>query len=152
MTIRIRLATTEDTEAVLDLIEQLMEPPGPNPPYYTRERGRAAVAHCLANPQAGILLAEQDGRAVGLASVFVEVLSIREGWRCVLEELVVDRAQRSRGIGARLLVAAQAWAREHGCTHLRLESGLGRKDAHRFYLAQGMDQVSYSFNRRWEPD
>ena len=152
MPLSIRLATAADTEPVLDLIEQLFEPPGPNPPYYTRQRGRDAVAHCLANPHAGILLAEDDRRAVGLASVFVEVLSIREGWRCVLEELVVDKSQRSRGVGALLLEAAQAWAREHGCTHLRLESGLGRTDAHRFYLAQGMDQVSYSFNRRWDSD
>jgi PhnO protein len=44
------------------------------------------------------------------------------------------------------LDAATEWARERGCTHLELASGAGRKDAHRFYLREGMAQ-SYNFSR-----
>ncbi|MEX0786686.1 MAG: GNAT family N-acetyltransferase, partial [Dehalococcoidia bacterium] len=133
--------------AILDLIEELFAPPGPHPPYYTRERGRDGVRHCVESPNADCLLAEEDSVALGLATVYIDLLSIRRGQRCTLEELVVTGEQRSRGVGALLLEAARGWAREHGCAHLQLESGLGRKDAHRFYLTHDMDQVSYVFTR-----
>ena len=77
---------------------------------------------------------------MGLASVYADFLSIRYGKRCWLQDLVVSKSRRSEGICARLLTAAADWARERGCTHLELASGAGRKDAHRFYLAQGMAQ------------
>ena len=85
---------------------------------------------------------------VGLASVYADFLSMRFGWRCWLEDLVVTSAYRSRGIGRLLLDAAAAWARERGCTHLELDSGLGRRDSHRFYLAQGLAHESLLFRRR----
>ena len=77
---------------------------------------------------------------MGLASVYLDLPFIRFGTRCWLQDLVVTSSRRSEEIGALLLDAATAWARERGCTHLELASGAGRKDAHRFYLAQGMVQ------------
>ena len=80
-----------------------------------------------------------DGdRIVGLASVYADFLSIRYGKRCWLQDLVVSSSRRSGGIGALLLDAATEWALERGCTHLELASGAGRKNAHRFYLREGM--------------
>ncbi|MGB2694136.1 MAG: GNAT family N-acetyltransferase, partial [Dehalococcoidia bacterium] len=78
-----------------------------------------------------------------------DIPSMRYGSRCWVEDLVVDKSQRSRGVGALLLAAATDWARAHGCSHLELDSGMGRTDAHRFYLAQGMTQ-SLSFSRQIE--
>jgi GNAT superfamily N-acetyltransferase len=51
---------------------------------------------------------------------------------------VVNKDARSRGNGKLLLDAATEWARERGCTHLQLSSGMGRVDAHRFYRREGM--------------
>ena len=87
---------------------------------------------------------------VGLASVYADFLSIRYGKRCWLQDLVVAKARRSAGVGALLLDAAADWARERGCTHLELASGAGRKDAHRFYLSQGMTR-GYTFTLDVEP-
>ena len=87
-----------------------------------------------------MLLAVDGDTIVGLASVYADFLSIRYGKRCWLQDLVVTASRRSDGIGALLLEAAADWARERGCTHLELASGAGRKDAHRFYLSQGMTQ------------
>lgn len=146
--VTIRLATATDEVAVLDLLEQLFEPPGRTPVDYTRERARAHFRKYLAHADAGVLLAEGGGQAVGLASVYVDIPSMRYGLRCWVEDLVVDKSQRGRGVGRRLLDAATAWARDHGCSHLELDSGMGRKDAHRFYLAQGMTQSGLSFSRQ----
>ena len=77
---------------------------------------------------------------VGLASVYADLLSIRYGKRCWLQDLVVSKSRRGEGIGALLIDAAAEWARGRGCTHLELASGAGRIDAHRFYLSLGMVQ------------
>ena len=145
--IDIRLARSEDEEATLDLLEELFEPPGRRPQDYTRARGREGFRHCLQRPDADVLLALESHTVVGLASVYAGTPFMRFGRRCWLEDLVVASSRRSEGIGKRLLETAAEWARKQGCTHLELESGVGRKDAHRFYISNGMEQGSLSFSR-----
>jgi GNAT superfamily N-acetyltransferase len=65
-----------------------------------------------------------------------------------VEDLAVDPQHRSQGVGRALLAAAQAWARKAGATHLELDSGLARADAHRFYEREGGTRQSYTFG--WE--
>src|SRR2546428_13155038 len=144
----IRWARPADEDAVLALFEELFDPPGRRPRGYTRERGDAGFRHALANPDADILLAvAEDGALIGLASVYVDLESIRFGRRCWLEDLVVTAARRSQGIGRRLLDAATAWASARGCTPLLLNSAPTPTDAHRFYLTSGVAQASLIFCR-----
>ena len=145
----IRPATAEDEAVALPLIEELFEPPGVRAPGYTPERGRAGFKYAVHDRDADVLLAVEGDRVVGLASVYADILSIRYGPRCWLQDLVVTASHRRGGIGARLLEAAADWARERGCTHLELSSGAGRADAHRFYLSQGMSQ-SFNFSKQVE--
>jgi GNAT superfamily N-acetyltransferase len=88
----------------------------------------------------------EDEQLVGLASVYSDIQSIRYGKRCWLQDLVVRKDNRGRGVGRQLLDAATEWARAHDCTHLELSSGSGRVDAHRFYEREGMSR-SYNFQR-----
>ncbi len=148
-TVEIRPATPADEEAVLALMEQLFAAPGARPPYYTPERGGAGFRWAVHSQNADILLAVEADRIAGLASVYADILSVRYGPRCWLQDLVVDSARRSGGVGKALLDAATEWAREHGCTHLELGSGAGRVDAHRFYRREGMSQ-GYTFTRQIE--
>ncbi len=146
--ITVRPATAAEDNAVLDLIEELFQPPGARPPGYTRERARLGFRWAVENPDADVLLAlEGDRIAVGLASVYLDFPSMRYGWRCWLQDLVVAAPERSRGIGKLLLDAATRWARQRGCTHLELGSGIGRIDAHRFYLRERLTQ-GFTFQRR----
>lgn len=134
---------------VLALVEELFEPPGVETPGYTEERGRAGFKYAVHDRDADVLLALDDERVVGLASVYADILSIRYGPRCWLQDLVVTSSHRGLGVGAMLIDAASDWARDRGCTHLELSSGEGRKDAHRFYRAQGMSQ-SFNFTKQIE--
>ncbi len=144
----IRSATRADEDTVLTLFEELFDPPARRPRDYTRERGARGFEQALGNPDADVLLAvDENGTSVGLASVYVDLESIRFGRRCWLEDLVVTAGRRSQGIGRRLLDAATTWARARGCTHLLLNSANVRTDAHRFYLASGMYQTSLNFGR-----
>jgi GNAT superfamily N-acetyltransferase len=149
--IRIRPATPTDEDGVLALYPELFEPPGLRPPDYSIERAREGYREFVGSDHADVLLAVRGGRIVGLASVCVDIRSVRYGLRCWLEDLVVTSGERSKGVGRALLAAASAWARERGCTHLELDSGLARADAHRFYEANGMTRESYVFGLRLAP-
>jgi GNAT superfamily N-acetyltransferase len=142
----IRTATVADEAAALDLMQELFESPGVKPDDYSRARASEGFQRYVEEESGDVLLAEAGGALVGLASVYVDIQSIRFGTRCWLEDLIVTSAQRSTGVGGRLLEAATDWARERGCTHLELDSGNARKDAHRFYVDQGMEQQGLIFH------
>ncbi len=141
MSIDIRPATRADEPAFLALLEQLFDAPGAPAPGYTRKRGSDGFRSAVEDEHSDVLLALDDGSLVGLASVYRDIESIRYGQRTWLQDLVVDRAVRSGGVGKALLAAATDWARRQGCTHLALSSGWGRVDAHRFYEREGMDRA-----------
>lgn len=145
----LRTATLDDEDAVLDLIEELFAPPGTRPPDYARERGVAGFRHAVENANADVLLAIEGETVVGLASVYAEFPTMRFGWRCWLEDMVVTSSRRGQSIGRALLDAATTWARGRGCVTLELSSATTRADAHRFYRSNGMsDKTSLIFGRR----
>ena len=142
MSIDIRPASVADESSVLDLLEALFEPPGARPPGYARERAATAFRHAVGANDADVLLALDAVALVGMASVYELFPSMRFGRRVWLEDLVVRPAERGQGIGAQLLDAAMQWGQRRGCVFLELTSGAARKDAHRFYRANGMVESS----------
>ncbi len=144
----LRAAVASDRDAVLDLLEQLFDPPGRRPPDYDRTRGAAGFEWAVTTPEADVLLAIDGGTLAGLCTVYLDFPSLRFGWRCWVEDLVVHRDRRSGGVGRLLLETAVDWGRQRGATHLELDSAPTRHDAHRFYRNAGMQQDSSAFSRR----
>ena len=62
-----------------------------------------------------------------------------------VDDLVTDQAARSQGHGKALLAWLAGHARQNGCAQLHLDSGAQRKDAHRFYLREGMENAGFHF-------
>ena len=126
-----------------------LRPAGSRPSGWEPERARRTLEWLLGSDTARVLVAEaDDGAVVGLCTVTLDLRSVRFGQRAWVEDLAVDPARRSVGIGKQLLDAAKAWAREHGATHLELDSGDARTDAHRFYERERPSHTSRSFS--WE--
>lgn len=63
-------------------------------------------------------------------------------------ECVVDKSHRSLGVGGALLQEAYRLCREYGCAQIEVACNQLRKDAHRFYLREGMHSFHYKFSRR----
>lgn len=61
-------------------------------------------------------------------------------------DLVVDQKMRSQGAGQALMQWLIAWAQQHGCQQLHLDSGVQRFAAHRFYLQQRLQISSHHFS------
>jgi GNAT superfamily N-acetyltransferase len=66
---------------------------------------------------------------------------------CYITALVVAAAARGRGIGRRMLEAADAWARERGCSRIVVTSAERRVDAHAFYERSGFERTGRRFVR-----
>lgn len=64
-----------------------------------------------------VLLAEAEGQPIGYTALTTQLVP-STAW---LTDVVVAASQRRRGVGSRLVLGAQAWAREHGCQRLVLE-------------------------------
>ncbi|MDP9189394.1 MAG: GNAT family N-acetyltransferase [Actinomycetota bacterium] len=126
-----------EIDELLRAYEWLFAPPGSVPPGWDPARARKALSEAIASEHSTVLVAEQDGGLAGLCSAYLDLDSVRFGRRCWVEDLVVDPERRSLGIGKALLDAAKDWARRRGATHLELDSGNARTEAHRFYQREG---------------
>ena len=95
-----------------------------------------------------VLVADDDGAVVGVCQVMVfPHFQHTGGWCCELESVHVREDHRDRGVGGRLLVAAEELARGRGCYRMQLTSRNVRVDAHRFYLAHGFELTSQGFKK-----
>lgn len=141
-------ARSSDVPALLDAYEWLFAPPGTVPPRWDRGSAAAALERALASGDSAVLVAREGERLIGICTAYIDLDSVRFGRRCWVEDLAVDPARRSRGAGKALLDAAKDWARGRGATHLELDSGTARADAHRFYEREGPSWDSRCF--AWE--
>ena len=71
--------------------------------------------------------------------------NLMQGTFLYVDDLVTDADDRSKGWGQLLFDWLVNYARAHGCNTLELDSGVQRHGAHRFYLRNRMDIVSYHF-------
>jgi GNAT superfamily N-acetyltransferase len=144
----VRQATDDEVDRVVAMYEWLFAPPGSRPGDWDPATAAAAVRRAIASDTATVLVAVLDGELVGLCTAYDELDSVRYGRRVWVEDLVVDPARRSAGVGKLLLDTAKGWARERGATHLELDSGEARTDAHRFYDRELPNTRSICFG--WE--
>jgi GNAT superfamily N-acetyltransferase len=72
-----------------------------------------------------------------LQLTFIPYLMHRGRPTCLIEAVRVSRSLRSLGIGAKLIHAAIAAAKDRGCARVQLTTHKQRLDAHRFYERLG---------------
>ena len=70
------------------------------------------------------------------------------GKNLYVDDLVTSDQLRSRGYGEKLMSALRNIAKDNNCAHLHLDSGTQRKQAHRFYLREGMVISSFHFDEK----
>ncbi|HLZ90973.1 MAG TPA: GNAT family N-acetyltransferase [Candidatus Acidoferrum sp.] len=75
---------------------------------------------------------------VGWLHISVSAL-LESDIRAEVNGLIVAQSQRSAGAGAKLLEAAEDWARERGCRAVNVRSNVVRERAHVFYERNGYE-------------
>ncbi|MEO8216528.1 MAG: GNAT family N-acetyltransferase [Acidobacteriota bacterium] len=140
--IAIRQATAEDLPALLMLYRQLDSVNSA----LTPERLSVVFAALSSYPDYHIYLAEDDGTIAGtFALLIMDTLGDRCAPAGIVEDVVVDRSRRGRGVGESMMQFAMDRCRFRGCYKLVLSSNVRREDAHRFYERIGFERHGYSF-------
>jgi GNAT superfamily N-acetyltransferase len=149
--VTVREAREADLPRVLELYRQLTLGPGDYDRQPEAAGSREAFAEMGRTPGFHLLVAEENGEVRGsVVLVIVPNFSYRNRPWAVIENVVVDKAHRGRGIGSRLLERAADVAREAGCYKAVLTSNKKRPEAHRFYQRLGYVQTHEAFHLRFD--
>lgn len=106
------------------------------------------VAKIRRQRESGYLLAFcHDGAETASVAGFRIGENLAWGRYLYVEDLVTRASARSKGYGHLLLHWLREYARKHHCQQLHLDSGMQRKEAHRFYEREGMIAAGYHFFR-----
>jgi GNAT superfamily N-acetyltransferase len=137
--ISIRLARVSDAEVIARLTAQLGYEVGSS-------TVSARLSRILARADQRFLVAECDGQPVGWLHAVISEYVEADAF-VLVGGLVVNRLHRRKGIGRMLMLEAEEWARQRGCSFVRLWSSSVRTASHRFYQQLGYTNIKtqYSF-------
>ena len=142
MSLQIRAATEENLQAILDLHLEIED----DSRVLSIEKARSIFARMQSYPDYKIYVVMLGGSIVGtFALLIMDNLAHMGAPSGVLEDVVVHRDWRGKGVGKQMVQFAMDRCGERGCYKLALSSNLKRKAAHRFYDDLGFQRHGYSF-------
>ncbi|MCK5801260.1 MAG: GNAT family N-acetyltransferase [Lentisphaeria bacterium] len=102
-----------------------------------QERKAASIDDDLATNPDGVLVAEMGGEIVGYVTVYIN----REASLGRVVNLAVDADCRGRGLGRKLLVAADDYMRAEHMTHAKIETLADNEVGNHLYPALGYREI-----------
>lgn len=148
LSVLLRPARGADEAAVLLLLQQSY-PDDRARATLSEEEARTSFRQYLADPDAGLFVAEVAGRVVAFASA-TTYPTMRFGRRGHIEDLCVEPSSRRSGVAHRLLDYVERWARREGVTHLSTVIGMHREESRRFLTKEGFADASLALRKHWE--
>jgi GNAT superfamily N-acetyltransferase len=138
----IRLCRNEDFDDVSVLLRQLWPEKTPD-----KDALRLVYDRALASDVQEYICATVDEKIIGFGSLSVKNNLWQEGFLGHVDELVVDKEYRGRGIGTQLLEHVISLARRKGCLRIELDTAFHREEAHQFYERHGFENRGYIFSK-----
>jgi GNAT superfamily N-acetyltransferase len=142
----LRPALTGHIPALLGLLENLFKLESDFT--FDAPKAERGLRLLLERDDALLLVAEIEGEAIGMCSVQTLISTAEGGAVGLLEDLVVAEGWRGRGVGRRLLAAAEAWAGERGLTRLQLLADVDNRPALDFYNLLGWQETRLACRRK----
>jgi ribosomal protein S18 acetylase RimI-like enzyme len=114
------------------------------------DKMRATFQKLSNNPNYVFLVAKSSGHVVGsIMGIVCEELYGECRPFMVVEDVIVDREQRRKGIGASLMRELETIAADRACGYIIFVTEKERTDAHRFYESLGYKPDAYKgFKKR----
>lgn len=130
--LKIRRARRADAARIAELSAELGYPA-------TKQQIGARLLRLLPKSKHALFVAQASGRGL-IGWIHVSVTNLVESdLRAEINGLIVAEVHRSLGAGAKLLEAAENWARDSGCGAVNVRSNVIRDRAHKFYERQGYE-------------
>jgi len=133
----IRLATSDAEIAACYPVMSELRPHIAEKQFLSRIRGQQDAGYRLAYVQ--------EAEAMVAVAGFRVAENLAWGRFLYVDDLVTLGSRRSRGYGAKLLSWLRDYAMQEGCLQLHLDSGVQRKEAHRFYEREGLGITGFHF-------
>ena len=143
---RVREAVPDDARAIHGFAGELAETLGETAPDYSAFHKR--FLELLDEPRARVLIAEDEGRPLGAASLWIKPDLAHGDVVIEVPMLVVSRDARRRGIGKLLVDEIRGMAADEGATLVELVATSDNTSARDFYRSLGFvetDHVSLEF-------
>lgn len=130
------LTTLAEMREHLDIIQQLY-------PDMTLEKYQTYLSAMIPNNYSQIAVFEKE-KCVGLTGCW-SATKLWSGKYLEIDNFIVDKAHRSKGVGKVLTDYVEKKALALGCTSIVLDAFTTNFDAHRFYYNQGYGPKGFHF-------
>jgi GNAT superfamily N-acetyltransferase len=141
-----RSATASDTPQVLSLLGEIMRHHGVAPPEPARLG--EIVSAILTAADHLLLVAEDEGRLVGMCALIFSLSTWSASPVCELQDVLVTQENRRTDVGRGLVGSAEAIARARGCSRLFLLAEAWNLEAHAFYRDIGLSEKTCLYFER----
>ncbi len=101
----------------------------------------------LTNPNSYILLAETEGKVIGFISFMTRKTIIHSGLCGLIDELVVSKRYRRKGVGKELIKAAIEECKKLRCCEVELSTEFTNVNAREFYKHCGFEETGVIFEK-----
>jgi len=137
MSVIVRLAKLEDQQRCSELLNVLAKATSDSHEIFDSE----TFEHLISNERGSLVVAEENGKVLGMASISFNLALRYNGEYCQLEELVVDSEARGKNIGGLLIEEIIRLAKERGCKEAGLYILESTKHNRGFYEKYGFIKV-----------
>jgi len=135
--VNIRLAKFEDKEHCSELLNVLSEvSPNSNDIFDS-----GIFNDLISNKRGSLLIAEEEGKVLGMVSISFNLALRYNGEYCQLEELVVHKEARGKNVGGLLVEKALKLAKNRGCKEFGLYLLESTKHNQSFYEKYGFRKI-----------
>ena len=133
MSIKIRLAITEDEQQCSELLDVLAEATSDQNNIFDSNTFNQVIS----NERGSLVIAVEEGQILGMASVSFNLALRYNGEYCQLEELVVHQEARGKNVGGLLIEETLRLAKNRGCKEFGLYLLESTKHNQSFYEKYG---------------
>lgn len=134
----VRFATVSDRENIFHLLDELIEEVNQRgsfaPKTVDNPTERVAIFNALIErSDVKIFVVEDEKKLLAVADIFILPIVRRGSYHVHIEDFVVTKSLRSKGIGTYLIDAIKSFCKEKNIKVIKLTSGLELTPAHTFY-------------------
>lgn len=138
----IRVATVADRDQVLHVLNQLGEVVNTRVHFdpdniRAHELGKENYEAAMKRDDRKVFVAVDGKKIIGVATLFILTDFITAKVFAHLDDFIVDKKHRRKGVGTKLLSFVLNYAKAHGILTVELTSSLELTDAHTFYEKRG---------------
>ncbi len=140
MNVIIRHAQPADINALVDLLKELFEIEIDF--VFIENKQSNGLTLMLESKKDCVVLAEYRSEVIGMCTAQTLISTVEGGYVGLVEDMVVKNCYLGKGVGRKLILEIEGWARSQGLTRLQLLADRNNQPALEFYTKMGWQETS----------